>query len=203
MQDETSIARASVKQDIIRAYQNGQTAKEIAKTLGRSRQSVDGVLRSFGIDRKTGGAHRRAQDKLLHNFEARILSRMEKCAANPCFYLAAITAPSGRVNDEVKTLVGMYTAQRRNFLSRSAPFDTESRENVMALRERLWELSFDEWFETWHKSGKLDKRGRGKDCYCLIRKDNSLPFRKDNIVVSRIKPKRYISEYLKRRKKEG
>ena len=199
MQDKTSFTGVCLKQDIIRAYQNGKTAKEIADALGRSRQSVDGVLRSFGIDRKTGGAHRRAQDKLLKSFENRIFARMDKCFASPRFYLAAITTPDGLVQDEVKTLIGMYNTQRRNFLSRSAPFDGEDEDKVIALRERLWSLSFDEWFEVWHQSGKLNQRGRGKHRYCLIRKDNTLPFTKDNIVVSRIKPSRYISAYLRKK----
>lgn len=199
MQDKTSFTGVCLKQDIIRAYQNGKTAKEIADALGRSRQSVDGVLRSFGIDRKTGGAHRRAQDKLLKSFENRIFARMDKCSASPRFYLAAITTPDGLVQDEVKTLIGMYNTQRRNFLSRSAPFDGEDEDKVIALRERLWSLSFDEWFEVWHQSGKLNQRGRGKHRYCLIRKDNTLPFTKDNIVVSRIKSSRYISAYLRKK----
>lgn len=201
MQEKNFSIGVCLKQDIIRAYQDGKTAKEIADALGRSRQSVDGVLRSLGIDRKAGGAHRRAQDKLLKSFENRIFTRMEKCSASPRFYLAAITTPSGVVHDEVKTLIGMYNTQRRNFLSRSAPFDGEDVDKVIALRERLWTLSFDEWFEVWHQSGKLNQRGRGKHRFCLIRKDNSLPFSKDNIVVSRIKPSRYISAYL--RKKEN
>jgi hypothetical protein len=67
-----------------------------------------------------------------------------------------------------KTPKGRFTTQRANALARGIE----------------WQLTFDEWWELWEKSGKWDQRGRGPKHYCMARRLDVGPYSLDNVVIT-------------------
>jgi len=53
--------------------------------------------------------------------------------------------------------------------------------NQAQWREEGWDLSFEVWLEIW---GDLwSQRGRERSCYCMTRRDWSLPWTEDNVKI--------------------
>ena len=55
--------------------------------------------------------------------------------------------------------------------------------NQAQWRGEGWEISFDAWKLLWDISGQWDNRGRARSCYCMTRRDHTLPWSIDNTVI--------------------
>lgn len=55
--------------------------------------------------------------------------------------------------------------------------------NQAQWREEGWTISFEEWKDLWHASGQWLNRGRERGCWCMSRRDWSLPWTPDNVAV--------------------
>lgn len=67
-----------------------------------------------------------------------------------------------------QTLRGKYTRQKAQANYRGIP----------------WELTYDEWFQLWDNSGKLDSRGAtGADSYCMCRTNDTGPYASHNVRI--------------------
>lgn len=63
----------------------------------------------------------------------------------------------------VSGVLGMYERQRRGAWERRVP----------------WEITLVEWVAVW--GDKIVRRGQGKECLMMCRKDDKGPYRKDNV----------------------
>lgn len=50
-----------------------------------------------------------------------------------------------------------------------------------------FELSFDEWWEIWCKSGKWEQRGNKTNCYVMMRIGDVGPYKKGNVFIGEFK----------------
>lgn len=55
--------------------------------------------------------------------------------------------------------------------------------NQANFREEGWTIDFDTWRGMWDSSGFWEARGRERGCYCMTRRDWSLPWTPDNCVI--------------------
>jgi len=55
--------------------------------------------------------------------------------------------------------------------------------NQAQWREEGWSITFEAWKRLWHDSGQWANRGRERSCYCMTRRDWSLPWTLDNVVI--------------------
>jgi len=46
-----------------------------------------------------------------------------------------------------------------------------------------WNLTYEEWVAIWDASGNWNRRGRGRDRYCMARKGDSGPYETGNVYV--------------------
>lgn len=46
-----------------------------------------------------------------------------------------------------------------------------------------WQLTFEEWWNIWQHSGHWEERGKGKDSYCMCRKNDVGPYSIDNVYI--------------------
>lgn len=49
-----------------------------------------------------------------------------------------------------------------------------------------WEISFEEWLRIWVESGFFSKRGRGKNRYCMCRKNDVGPYKIGNVFIATV-----------------
>lgn len=47
----------------------------------------------------------------------------------------------------------------------------------------LWDLTFEEWWSIWEKSGKWEERGTGYKNYCMARKHDDGGYTKNNVSI--------------------
>lgn len=47
-----------------------------------------------------------------------------------------------------------------------------------------WQLSFEEWWSVWEKSGKWEQRGKKSQEYCMARKLDWGPYSLDNVFIT-------------------
>jgi hypothetical protein len=50
-----------------------------------------------------------------------------------------------------------------------------------------WELTFDQWWEIWEKSGKWEQRGTQAKDYCMARKFDWGPYAVGNVVITTVR----------------
>jgi hypothetical protein len=55
--------------------------------------------------------------------------------------------------------------------------------NQAQWREEGWTISFEQWKQIWDQSGQWDNRGRERSCYCMTRRDSTLPWSVDNVHI--------------------
>jgi hypothetical protein len=55
--------------------------------------------------------------------------------------------------------------------------------NQAQWRQEGWTISFDEWKLLWDISGQWDNRGRARECYCMTRRDVTMPWSIDNVQI--------------------
>lgn len=54
-------------------------------------------------------------------------------------------------------------------------------------RQIEWELTFDEWWDIWQKSGKWELRGNQANLYCMARKGDQGGYVKGNVIIKLLK----------------
>ena len=71
---------------------------------------------------------------------------------------------------------------------RKNPFDVDRRRaysrsvSQARFRGETWSMTYEEWCSFWPTPEEFDRRGRGPDSECLIRRDWSLPWTLSNTV---------------------
>jgi len=65
-------------------------------------------------------------------------------------------------------------------------------------RSEPWALTFDEWWQLWQPH--WSERGMRADQYCMVRRDLTLPWRLDNVVVCARREYLCRGEFWDRRK---
>ena len=55
--------------------------------------------------------------------------------------------------------------------------------NQAQYREEGWTIDFEVWCDMWEQSGQWENRGRQRGCYCMTRRDWSLPWTPENILI--------------------
>lgn len=58
-----------------------------------------------------------------------------------------------------------------------------SQSNSAKNRGIPFEMTFGQWLDIWHRSGKLDMRGCGKGLYCMCRRGDKGPYSVDNVDI--------------------
>lgn len=143
---------------------------KIGLEFGITRQGVQLILQNYGLTAKDGGAHKRAAKKTQEKIQKQRIKRNEYCEENWGCTLEQYEELRSMNKDFNKTPIARFIQHRSN-----------------ALRDNIaWELSLWEWWQTWQNSGKYELRGRGPKSYCMSRKNYSLPFRKDNVIIKEI-----------------
>lgn len=72
------------------------------------------------------------------------------------------------VKDYQKTPKGKFIRQKTNAKRRGIP----------------WEMTFEEWWSIWEKSGKWEQRGQGPYNYCMSRKFDQGPYSVNNVTIT-------------------
>lgn len=58
------------------------------------------------------------------------------------------------------------------------------RQRANAKRRKIqWELTFEEWWDLWEKSGKWNERGTTRDSYCMSRIWDEGPYSPTNVKI--------------------
>lgn len=78
---------------------------------------------------------------------------------------------------------GMPAAQLRELRDCGLKRAFTEQKNNARHRAVGWNLTLAQWFAVWQASGKLDQRGRGKDCYCMSRIRDDGPYELGNVHV--------------------
>lgn len=47
-----------------------------------------------------------------------------------------------------------------------------------------WELTFEQWWDLWEKSGKWEQRGKRSKEYCMARKLDDGPYSLENVYIT-------------------
>lgn len=55
--------------------------------------------------------------------------------------------------------------------------------NQAQWRQEGWMITFEAWKDLWAASGEWFNRGREKGCYCMTRRDWSIPWTVDNAII--------------------
>jgi hypothetical protein len=90
-----------------------------------------------------------------------------------------------------KGIARPHTAGARPQLWKTGPDPVEhhryltwlQQRNQARWREEGWTIDFDTWKQIWAESGQWDRRGRVKGTWCMTRRDWSLPWSPDNVVI--------------------
>lgn len=53
------------------------------------------------------------------------------------------------------------------------------------VRGVKWDLTFEEWWDIWEKSGHYAERGRSKDSYCMSRYGDTGPYSVSNVFIQK------------------
>lgn len=178
------------EKDVVDAYKNGETSVSLSERFGYTKQGISVILKRNGVTKRDGGAHKRGVERKLLRFETSIRKKLERVNSSPGLYLAAITDNEGNLVSAEDTIIGVYSRQKKDVRFRAG----------RARKDLVWQLSFDEWYGIWSRSGKLKQRGRGRMMYALMRKDINGVFSIENVVISRVTPKRYINHYQDKKK---
>lgn len=153
---------------MVEMYKSGMTLQEIGDFYSVSRQRVEQLLKPLGINKMSGGAS--VKSKARHaELESKRKERLDRRSYESY----------GCSHEERKRISGpkryegfaeQYMNQRNSSISRGVP----------------WKITLPEWIEAWNNSGLIDLRGRGADCYVLTRKDFTIGFTKDNVLVEQL-----------------
>jgi len=138
-------------------YRQGITLQAIGEKFGITRERVRQILKSIGLNGKSGGAHFRTTSK-----NAGKAGRLETRIRNK-WGLDVDTWRRLRADGTILR----YTQQRNNARSRAIQFH----------------LTFLQWHAIWQASGKLELCGRGKGKFCMSRLNDAGAYELGNVHV--------------------
>jgi len=145
-------------------YQSGLSLRQIGSMYGITGEWVRRVIQPFALAREECGVAARAAKKQIQKEQNLDALYMEKYGVSRQEYvrLAAIKNKSGA------SIRKDYTQQR----------------NSAKARNIQWNLTFPQWARFWLESGCIDKRGRGRDSYCMGRINDTGAYELGNIYIS-------------------
>ena len=156
--------------EIVSEYKAGTPMPDLAETYDLTRQGIQLILKAHGISAKDGGARIRAQQKMVEKLKKNTNSKDERCLAKwGCTYEQWQTLRDFNKNFHL-TPIARYIQHRSNV----------KRDNL------IWQISLWDWWNIWQTSGKYNIRGRGKEGYCMTRKNTKLGYTKDNVKITTV-----------------
>lgn len=144
-------------------HADGKTLAEIGGAFQISRERVRQLLSSVGVTSDAGGLRVR----VARNRAARAKLRSDRLVPAYGCTRAALEAITRTKFPRDSVHVQGFIRQRAN----------------AQFRGEAWELSLPEWMAAWKKSGRIGRRGRGRDSFVLTRMDARLPWRAGNVHV--------------------
>lgn len=149
-------------------YENGKTLKEIGNQFFISRERVRQVLnKKFGITRLDGGKSTQMIFKIRDKLEVKKYQNEQK------------DRKSLKTFGCSREFLDLYGDWKKGSLAMAFLNQKRSAKN----RSIKWFLSFHEWIDIWHESGKIDERGKGSGKYVMSRICDLGPYSKDNINI--------------------
>lgn len=164
-------------QDIIRSFLNGATTVELGKKYGVSRERIRQLLKMEGYTSKDGGhfgginKERRlaANNKKKQDIQKIKDSRVKRIYG--CSYA-------------LWEELGGHTYKTANGDDPSQPiYKFRNIRNQCKHNGIEWNLTLEQWWDIWQKSGQWKNRGTKKGQYVLARKDKSKPYKIGNVHV--------------------
>lgn len=149
------------------AYLAGEPMPSIASTYGMTRQGVQLILKKMGYTGKDGGAQIRSSSKVKQTAIENELKKDSQCLLK-----------WGCTLEQWKYLRGMHADFNHTPIARFI----QHRSNVLK-KNILWTLSLWNWWTIWSESGLYPKRGRDKDCYCMVRKYDTGCYEVGNVEI--------------------
>lgn len=155
----SSLSRVNPNMDRTRQmaalFENGTTLEAIGAEFGISRQRVHQILNAAGYSREDGGQTAACETR-----------RAERIAEQDRRY---------------REKYGFSFAEIRTFQRREIT-RTFRKQKASAKQRRIeWCLTFAEWWNAWQQSGYWDKRGAGRDRYCMARRGDAGPYSIENV----------------------
>lgn len=156
--------------DIVSAYKSGTPMTELAEIYDLTRQGIQLILKSNGLTAKSGGAAVRSKERQLKNNRDKIENRDTNCLSKwGCTYEQWKELRDVHQNFHL-TPIARYIQHRSNV----------KRDNI------TWDISLWDWWNIWNESGKYTSRGRGKNGFCMTRKEDKGSYTKDNVYITTI-----------------
>ncbi len=156
--------------DIINSYIQGIPMTELAEKYGLTRQGVQLILKSQGLNAKQGGASIRAKNKKIESQNKKQITREDNCLNKWGCTLEQWESLRKKHANFHLTPIARYIQHRSNI----------KRANL------IWQITLWEWWTVWEKSGHYNDRGRGKNKYCMTRIKENGSYTKENVVITTI-----------------
>lgn len=138
-------------------YKGGKTLDEIGKLYGLTRERVRQLIKKYcGLTGADGGISASAERKRLAAMAKKDAASFAKHGCSHAQYIELMRLGTDLVASGIprcKTPTGAFQSQRRNALARGIE----------------WNLTLWDWWQVWQKSGKWDRRGRGKEAFVMCR----------------------------------
>lgn len=164
---KTKAFRQSRDENIVAEFKAGISSTVIANKYEVTRARIQQVLAIYGVDKRDGGvsvaAKNRAEQKVVQS---------EVMAEAECQSIYGVSLDNFKViraisKDIKDTPIPAYYMQRKN------AHDCKI----------TWEVSLNDWWSVWVKSGKYAERGRGVGRYHMARIDTSKGFSVGNVMI--------------------
>lgn len=153
---------------IAELYKTGKTFQEIGEQYELTGERVRQIVKSIGIYRNQGGAYIKSKARMDASEKKRLQSWDKRSFKKyGCSYEEVKRISGGRLSDGIA----------RNYINQR---------NSSMQRGIEWSISFPDWVDAWKSSGNWNNRGCSEDGYCLARKDFTVGFTKDNVVVEKL-----------------
>lgn len=155
---------------IVDSFKNGIPMTELAERYNITRQGIQLVLKAAGLSAKSGGASIRSKARRIRTQTEKLENRDTNCLNK-----------WGCTFEQWKSLRSMH----KNFHLTPIARYIQHRSNVR--REGItWDITLWDWWNIWNDSGKYNERGRGKNGYCMTRKEDKGAYTKDNVYITTI-----------------
>jgi predicted DNA-binding protein YlxM (UPF0122 family) len=156
-------------QRIVNMFTAGKTMAEIAAAVNLTRQAVQQILKKEEIEVSKGGSALRSQINKSQRDKEQKKQEMQKCHAKWGCYPHDLCSLRTMSTDVKKTPIARYIQHRSN-----------------VLRDGIeWELSLWDWWTLWSASGRYHQRGRGKNKYYMARKNPTVGYTVENVIIQK------------------
>jgi DNA-binding CsgD family transcriptional regulator len=154
--------------DMAAMYRAGNTLEDIGIKWGVTRERVRQILFKMNGHKIDGG---RSVRSLLKAKENKKLQQSRRDKRTMAFYgVDFLTAK--KINGDLAISSHNSPSYYYKFQKKSAQY-----------RGIEWKFNLSQWWEVWEKSGKWEKRGRGKYMYCMARNEDSGPYEIGNVKI--------------------